>query len=77
MQNEKSRSGNSGSRTNLNGHLRKPFLNANRKGFLGSNQCKKCGSDYLRFALAGYCQRCLQRLEFVIRERAKEEDSAA
>lgn len=31
-------------------------------------QCKICSSDYMRFAIDGHCQRCVQRVEFVIRE---------
>lgn len=32
-------------------------------------RCKFCGSDYMRFAVDGYCQRCQQLAEYVIRER--------
>jgi hypothetical protein len=32
-------------------------------------QCKKCRSDYMRAAVDGYCQRCQQREEFIIREK--------
>jgi len=49
----------------------------NRKGYFGNNcrlfglqiQCRKCGSDFMKAALDGLCQDCLQRAEFVIRER--------
>ena len=35
------------------------------------NQCKNCGSDYMRFAIGDFCQRCLQRAEFIVRERPR------
>lgn len=31
-------------------------------------QCVRCQSDYMKFSVNGYCQRCLQRIEFIIRE---------
>jgi hypothetical protein len=34
----------------------------------GARQCKKCGSDYMKFSKDGYCQRCQQRCEFILRE---------
>lgn len=38
---------------------------ANRDSF----QCKRCGSDYGRFASPdGFCQDCQQRVEFIRRE---------
>ena len=33
------------------------------------SQCKKCGSDYMRASFDGFCQRCLQQVEFITRER--------
>lgn len=39
----------------------------NRKKNFG--QCVKCRSDYMRFAIDGYCQDCQQRVEFIVRER--------
>ena len=58
-----------GSKPNLNGHLRNRFsvFNDTQSGSLV--QCQKCGSDYMRFSLNGYCQRCLQRVEFIQREK--------
>ena len=32
-------------------------------------QCVGCGTDYLRFAVKGYCQWCQQQVEFILRER--------
>lgn len=32
-------------------------------------QCKSCRSDYMRAAIDGYCQRCQQRVEHIIREQ--------
>jgi len=48
---------------------RKGFFNFNYRRFGDPHQCRHCGSDYMRFAVGGYCQRCQQRAEFVIRER--------
>ena len=31
-------------------------------------QCRKCGSDYMKFAIDGYCQNCQQKVEFIVRE---------
>ena len=33
------------------------------------SRCRKCGSDYMRASIDGYCQRCLQLIEHVARER--------
>ncbi len=30
--------------------------------------CRKCGSDYHKFAVDGFCQNCQQRVEFIVRE---------
>ena len=32
-------------------------------------QCQRWHSDYMSFSVDGYCQRCQQRTEFVIRKR--------
>lgn len=34
------------------------------------SQCKRCKSDYMRDSVDGYCQRCLQRVEFITREQS-------
>ena len=34
-------------------------------------QCLKCGSDYMRFAVDGYCQNCQQRVEYILREHPR------
>ncbi|MBK7514021.1 MAG: hypothetical protein IPI76_17450 [Chloracidobacterium sp.] len=52
----------------LTGNQRR-FFNSDYKHFSRSVQCKYCGSDYMRFAVDGYCQQCQQRAEYVIRER--------
>lgn len=31
-------------------------------------QCQKCGSDYMKFSVNGFCQDCQQRCEFITRE---------
>jgi len=36
---------------------------------VSTGQCYKCRSDYLKFSEKGICQNCLQRTEFIIRER--------
>lgn len=33
-----------------------------------SIKCMKCGSDYMRFSVGGYCQHCQQKVEFIVRE---------
>lgn len=51
-------------------------LSGNQKSFQSfdfkwkrrSGQCLKCNSDYMRFAIDGWCQNCLQRIEFIVRE---------
>lgn len=30
--------------------------------------CRKCGSDYHKFAVDGFCQDCQQKVEFINRE---------
>ena len=47
----------------------KRFFNSDYRHFSHSVQCKKCLSDYMRASIDGYCQRCLQLTEYVIRER--------
>ncbi len=52
------------------------YLQGNQKAFSTFNcsknqrfgQCVKCQSDYMKFSVNGFCQRCLQRVEFIIRE---------
>ncbi len=34
----------------------------------GQSKCRKCGSDYMRFSVDGYCQNCQQKVEFIVRE---------
>ncbi len=56
----------------------KTFINAGgiSKGFDAFNcrknvsfgQCQKCGSDYMKFSVDGFCQYCQQRCEFIMRE---------
>ncbi len=52
----------------LTGTSKRSFI-SDYKLFPHSHQCKYCGSDYMRFSLNGFCQRCQQRAEFVTRER--------
>lgn len=33
-----------------------------------SSQCFSCGGDYLKYSVNGYCQDCLQKIEFIKRE---------
>jgi len=32
------------------------------------SRCRKCGSDYMRASIDGYCQPCLQLVEYRARE---------
>ena len=52
----------------LTGKLKRLFLvDYTANGAL--KQCHYCGSDYMRFSVNGYCQRCQQLAEYVIRSR--------
>lgn len=33
-----------------------------------TGQCIRCKSDYMKYAIKGYCQNCIQRCEFISRE---------
>jgi predicted amidophosphoribosyltransferase len=52
------------------------FLNGNQKAVSAFDfnknkpfgQCVGCRSDYMKFASGGYCQDCLQRVEYIVRE---------
>jgi hypothetical protein len=41
-------------------------LNYRKNASLG--QCQRCGSDYMKFSVKGFCQDCQQRCEFIMRE---------
>ncbi len=49
----------------------KRFLISDYKHFPHSVQCRHCGSDYMRYAVDGYCQRCQQKAEHVLREHPR------
>ncbi len=49
----------------------KRFISSNYTQFARIAQCKYCRSEYMRFAVNGYCQRCQQQAEYVIRERSE------
>ena len=68
--NKNSRGGNLGSKTNLNGHSRKPFSTKYYTGPSDRVQCKNCRSDYMLYSVDGHCQRCLQRDEHLHRKRS-------
>jgi len=42
------------------------FFNYKENNIFG--QCVKCGSDYMKFAVGGFCQDCQQRCELIMRE---------
>jgi len=52
------------------------FLNGNQKAISAFDfnrkqpfgQCVRCRSDYMKFAVDGYCQDCQQKVEFILRE---------
>lgn len=69
IKNKKGRSCNFGPKTNLNGYSRKAFSVRYVSPFCDGVQCEKCGSDYMRFSVDGYCQGCQQLVEYVIREQ--------
>ncbi len=72
--NKNKRAGYGGDRSDSNqslinaGGISKPFdvLNYRENSFFG--QCQKCGSDYMKFSVNGFCQDCQQRVEFIVRE---------
>jgi len=60
---------NSGSKTN--DHFvdnQKAFSRQNYTSTVALRQCTKCDSDYMNFAVDGYCQRCQQRVEYILQE---------
>lgn len=44
------------------------FSTPNYSPYRHAVQCSFCGSDYMRFSVGGYCQRCQQRVEYIVRE---------
>jgi hypothetical protein len=66
----------SGSNEKHSTGMSKRFLFPDYRHFSHSVQCQYCGSDYMRFAVNGYCQPCQQRAEYVIRERPATADRA-
>lgn len=48
----------------------KRFHVSDYKHFPHSIQCQGCGSDYMRFAVDGYCQWCQQEAEHAVRDRS-------
>ena len=59
----------------LTGNQRR-FFNSDYRFFAHSVQCRFCGSDNMRFAVNGHCQRCQQRVEYVLREHPATERRA-
>lgn len=47
----------------------KGFFISDYKQFPKPVQCKHCRSDYMSYSVNGYCQKCQQLVEHVIRER--------
>jgi len=33
-----------------------------------SVKCSQCHSDYMKFSVNGFCQDCIQRVEYIVRE---------
>lgn len=60
-----------GSRNDFNGKLNSAFSYLNCTAMPTAVQCRKCGSDYMRYAVEGFCQRCQQRAEFFRRDGRK------
>lgn len=75
--NRKADAGHIGSKPNLNKHSRHRFSVGHYTPEAFPIQCRKCRSDYMRFAFDGYCQRCQQRVEYIRRERLLERRRAA
>ena len=53
------------------GSINQGQISFDYKPYMTVKQCKNksCGSDYLKFSLNGFCQNCLQRLEYYKHER--------
>lgn len=76
FRNKESRSVNSGPNEKHSTTKSKRFSISDYKQFGQVIQCKHCRSEYMRFAVNGYCQRCQQRAEYVLRERTGTVDTA-
>lgn len=64
------------------GHVKTPsdtnqerFSKQNLTGYWRDRQCRRCYSDYMKFSLEGYCQRCQQRVEYILRESKRQATS--
>jgi len=64
----KTRSNGSGSENQRSARQQIGFSRADYMPIRSQHQCIKCRSDYLRAAVDGLCQRCLQQAEFLLRE---------
>ncbi|GEM_PF-4554145 len=49
----------------------KRFISDEYTQFPPLAQCKYCRSEYMRFAVNGYCQRCQQHAEHIVREQTR------
>jgi hypothetical protein len=66
--NERAGLGGTGSNEKRSNTMLNKFFSSDYKSFSGKSQCMHCRSDYMRFAVDGFCQGCQQRAEFVLRE---------
>ena len=59
-----------GSKTfGMPGRNKLAFSSFHSMGSMPARQCKNCRSDNMRWAVDDTCQRCLQRIEFRMREK--------
>jgi predicted amidophosphoribosyltransferase len=55
-------------KTNELNNLFKAFFSFDNNKNNTNKQCIRCKSDYMRYSIDGYCQDCIQRVEYVNRE---------
>lgn len=48
----------------------KRLSNSNFRQNQSFSQCRRCRSDYMRFAEDGFCLDCQQKVEFIVREHS-------
>ena len=68
MNKRKADASNIGSKTLELFHVYQSLFVFDSNKYNGFGQCFQCRSDYMKFSFKGFCQRCLQKVEFISRE---------
>lgn len=70
MKNEKTQVTSLGLNQNFSftGGKNKGLNSLNYRKYERNGQCSQCGSDYMKHSVNGFCQDCMQRVEFIVRE---------